>query len=57
MANSLSTKELAFKLTSHSTEVEKFILVSDEVDEGVLAMMDERITQRSRISLKSLARL
>ena len=42
VANSLSTKELAFELILHITEVEKFILASDEDDEEVLAMMDER---------------
>ena len=44
MANSLSTKELAFELTSHSKEVKKLILASDEDDEGVLEMVDERPT-------------
>ena len=44
MANSLSTNELTFELTSHSTKVEKLILTGDEDDEGVLAMMDERPT-------------
>ena len=57
MENSLSTKELAFELTSHSTKVEKFNLVSDEDDEEVLAMMDERPTQSSRTSPKSLVGL
>ena len=57
MANSLSTKELAFELTLHNTEVEKLILTSDEDNEGVLTMMDERQIQSSRTSPKSLARL
>ena len=46
-ATSLSTEKLAFELLSHIMKVEKFILPSDEDDEGVLAMMDERITQSS----------
>ena len=57
MANSLSTKELAFELISHSTKVEKLILASDEDDEGVLVMMDERETQSSRTFPKSLVGL
>ena len=56
-ANSLSTKELALELTSHNTEVVKPILVSEEDEEGVLAMMDERPTQSSRTSPMSLAGL
>ena len=46
-ATSLSTEELAFELLSHIMKAEKFILASDEDDEGVLAMMDESITQSS----------
>ena len=52
--NLLFIKELAFELTSHNTKVEKPILVSDEDEEEVLAMMDERSTQSSRTSPKSL---
>ena len=56
-ANSLSTKELTFQLTLYNTEVAKPILVSDEDEEGVLAMTGERPTQSSRTSSKSLAGL
>ena len=52
--NSFPTKELAFELTLHNMEVEKFILASDEDEEGVLAMMDERPKRRSQTSTKSL---
>ena len=55
VANSLSTKKLAFELLSHIMEVEKFILASDKDDEGVLAMMNDRPTQISQTSPKSLA--
>ena len=47
VANSLSTKELAFELISDMKEVEKLIFASDEDDDGVLAMMNERPTQSS----------
>ena len=40
-ANSLSTDELAFDLRSPIMEVEEFIHVHNEDEEGVLAMMDE----------------
>ena len=45
--NSLPTKELAFEITSPNTEVEELILASDDDEEGVLAMMDERPKQSS----------
>ena len=38
VANSLSTKKLAFELIQHIMEVEESILAHDEDDEGVLAM-------------------
>ena len=57
VANSLSTKELAFELTSHIIEVEKFILAHDEDDEGELSIMDERPTQSSQTSPKSVVGL
>ena len=56
-ANSLSTKELAFELTLHSTKVEKLILTSNEDEKRIVATMDERPTKRSRTSPKSLTRL
>ena len=40
-ANSFPTKELAFELTLIYSEVERFILTSDEDEEGVLATMVE----------------
>ena len=40
-ANSFPTKELAFELKLHNTEVKKLILTSNEDEEGVLATMDE----------------
>ena len=40
-ANSFVTKELAFEPTLIIPEVEKFILTSDEDENGVLATMDE----------------
>ena len=49
-ANSFSTKELEFELTSHNTKVEKLILAIVEDEEGVLAMMDERTKRRSQPS-------
>ena len=55
--NSFSTKELAFELVSPILEVEKFILMSDEVEEEVLAMMDEGTKKISRTSSMSLVRL
>ena len=39
--NSFPTKELAFELTSQNMEVEKLVLMNDEDEERVLAMMDE----------------
>ena len=53
MANSLSTKDLAFEPISHIMEVEEFILAYDEDDEGLLAMMDDRSTLSSRTSSNS----
>ena len=55
--NSFSTKELAFELVSHNTEVEKLILTSGEDKEGVLATMNEGTKRRSQTSPMSLARL
>ena len=55
--NSFPTKELAFKLTSHNTEMEKLILTSNDDEEGALATMDEEPKRRSRTSLMSLAGL
>ena len=40
-ANSFPTKELAFEPTLIILKVEKFILMSDEDEEGVLATTDE----------------
>ena len=54
--NSFPTKELAFELLSPILKVEKFILTSNEDEEGVLAMMDEESKQTFRTSLMSLAR-
>ena len=56
-ANSPSNKELAFELLSHIMKAEKFILTRDEDDDGVFAMMDDRLTQISQTSPKSLAGL
>ena len=56
-ANSFSTKELAFDLTSLNTKVKILILMSDGDEEGVLAMMDEGPKRRSRTSTMSLVRL
>ena len=39
--NSFPTKELDFELTSHNTDVEEFILMSEEDEDGVLSTMDE----------------
>ena len=50
MANSLSTKELAFELISHVMEVDEFILTHNENDEGVLAMMDDKTSRSSKTS-------
>ena len=44
MANSPSTKDLTLEIISQIMEVEKFILVHDEDDEEVLAMVDDRPT-------------
>ena len=55
--NSFPTKELEFELTSHIPEVEKFILTSDENEEGVVATVDEGPKQSSRTSTMSLAGL
>ena len=56
-ANSFSTKELTFELTSQHMEVEKLILTSDEDEEGVLAMMEEGPKRGSLTSPMSLAGL
>ena len=53
MANSLSTKELAFELLSHIKKVND----DDKDDDGVLPMMDDRPTQSSRTSPMSLVGL
>ena len=45
--NSFPTKELAFELLLPILEVEEVILMSDEDEEGVLAMMDEGPKRRS----------
>ena len=55
--NSFPTKEFDFELTSHNTEVEELILMSDEDEEGVLAMMDEGSKKNSSTSPMSLAEL
>ena len=39
--NSFPTKELDFEHTLQNTEVEELILMSNEDEDGVLAMMDE----------------
>ena len=56
-ANSFATKELALEFTSPIPEVEEVILMNDEDEEGVLAMIDERSKRRCWTSLMSLARL
>ena len=56
-ANSFSTKDLAFELTTLIPEVEEVILTSDEDEEGVLAIMDEGPKRRSRTSPMSLVGL
>ena len=55
--NSFPTKELAFELTSQNMEVEKLILMSDEDEKRVLAIMDEGPKQSSQTSTESLAGL
>ena len=55
--NSFPTKELAFELLTPILEVEEFILMSDEDEEGVLATMDEGPKQRSRTSPMCIAGL
>ena len=54
MANSFSTKELAFELLLHIMKAEKFMLALYEDEEEVLAMIDDRAPQRSQTSPKSL---
>ena len=54
-ANSFPTKELVFEPTLIIPEVEKFILKSNEDEEGVLATMDEGLRQTFQTSLMSLA--
>ena len=56
-ANSFPTKGLAFEIISFIPEVEKFILISDEDEEGELATMDEGSKQAFHTSLMSLAGL
>ena len=56
-ANSFPTKVLAFEPTLIIPEVEKFILTSNEDEEGVLATMDEGLKQTFQTSLMSLAGL
>ena len=56
-ANYFPTKELSFKLTMPILEVEKVILMSNEDEEGVLAIMDEGPKQRSQTSPTSLVGL
>ena len=53
VANSLSTKKLAFEILLHIMKVDD----DDKDDDGVLAMMDDRLTQSSRTSPKSLVGL
>ena len=55
--NSFPTKELAFELISPIMEVGEFILVYDEDEERVLAMMDEGPKRSTRTSPKNLAGL
>ena len=55
--NYFTTKELVFELTSHNTKVEELILMGDDDEEGVLAMMDEGPNQSSRTSPMSLVGL
>ena len=55
--NSFPTKELDFELTSPIMKVEKFILMSDEDEEGLLATIDEGPKQSSWTSIMSLAGL
>ena len=56
-ANSFPTKELAFELKLHNTEVEKIILTSNEDEEGELSTMDEGLKRRSWTSPMSLVGL
>ena len=56
-ANSFPTKELAFELPSPIPKVEEVIPMSDEDEDGVLAIMDEGLKQTSWTSPMSLARL
>ena len=53
-ANSFSTKELVFEPTLIIPKVKKFILMSDEDEEGVLTIMDEGPKRRYRTSPTSL---
>ena len=55
--NSFPTKELNFELTSPILKVEELILMSDEDEKGVVAMMDEGPKKSSRTSPISLAGL
>ena len=55
--NSFLTKELDFELSSSILELDNFILMSDEDEEGALATMDGDPKRRSRISTMSLAGL
>ena len=56
-ANSFPTKELASELTTLIPEVAEVILMSDEDEEGVLAIMDEGLKRRSQTSPTSLVGL
>ena len=47
--NSSPTKELDFEHTSQNTAVEELILMSNEDEDGVLAMMDEGPMSLSRL--------
>ena len=52
--NSFPTKELTFEPTLIIPRVEKFVLTSDEDEEGILATMDEGPKQTFRNSPMSL---
>ena len=54
-ANFFPTKELAFEPTLIISEVEKFILTSNEDEEGILVTMDEGSKQAFWTSPMSLA--
>ena len=56
-ADSFPTKELAFELVSPILKAKKLIPVSDEDEEGVLAMTNEGPKKSSQTSIMSLAGL